>query len=64
MTLSIPQFFDDGGLFALDLSDTSAGTVLAKLRMLRVEEGDTINYFGYLQLPGSAVFPMTCTEDE
>lgn len=63
--LSIRQAFDDGRMFAIDLSPDLLSDPAVKLRILTVEEGDQpLIYIGYLHVVGQGVYPISCTEDE
>ncbi len=58
--LGIAQAFVTEEWLAVDLVDEGATRRIASVRVLRVEEGRRVHQYGYLQLHGVAVHPLSC----
>jgi hypothetical protein len=57
---ALAQSFNDDQVFAIDLSDDQAMEIVAKVRLLQADGGEELSYFGYVQIPGQSVHPITC----
>jgi hypothetical protein len=57
---ALAQSFNDDQVFAIDLSDDQAMEIVARIRVLQADEGEELAFFGYVQIPGQSVHPITC----
>ena len=57
---AILQSYDDGTLFSLDVADDQQSEVIARVRILSVQEGGKFVRLGVLHIPGRSVHPLSC----
>lgn len=58
-----PAFEDDRQLL-LDVLDAEASEVVARLRLFKLQEGETTAKAGVLSVKGEGAWPVECSEDE
>lgn len=60
LAVTIAQSFADTRGLAVDVADDNGNTLLASVRIFRIEEADSIHQYGWLQLHGRSVHPLAC----
>jgi hypothetical protein len=64
MPITVGQAFEDDGQLLVDITDENVNEVMARLRAVKLTEGDTTVTAGVLSLKGEGVWAVDCSEAE
>ena len=62
--ITVGQAFEDDGQLLVDIADEAVNEVIARLRAIRLAEGDKAVTAGVLSIKGEGVWAVDCSEAE